>query len=43
VKSIYDVAAPIPGAAPAAESTNFLDAIRGLFREAAEAAGAKVL
>jgi hypothetical protein len=43
VKSIYVMAAPVPRPAPAPEASEFLDAIRSLFREAAKAAGAEVL
>jgi len=43
VKSIYSVAAPVPGAAPVPDASEFLDEIRSLFREATLAAGAKVV
>ncbi len=43
VKSIYSVAAPIAGAAPLPETSEFLDVMRALFKEAALAAGAEVI
>lgn len=43
LKSIYNIAAPVPGAVPVPETTDFLDAVRGLFKEAVAAAGAEVL
>jgi len=43
IRTIYETAAPVPEETPAEESVEFLDAVRDLFREAAEAAGAKVV
>lgn len=43
VKTIYNVAAPVPGVAPVPDASEFLDAIRTEFREAALAGGAEVL
>lgn len=43
IRGIYEDAAPIPGEVPVPEATEFLDAVRDMFRQAAEAAGAKVL
>ncbi len=43
IRDIYEMAAAIPGETPATEANDFLDVIRELFREAASAAGAKVL
>jgi hypothetical protein len=46
VKAIHNVAAPVPGGAPTYDAVLFLGAIRavrGLFEEAAPAAGAKVV
>jgi hypothetical protein len=42
IQGIYDVAAPIPLEIPSSESAAFLDRMRELFRDAAEAAGAVV-
>jgi energy-coupling factor transporter ATP-binding protein EcfA2 len=42
VRSIYEAAAPVPDSIPVPDASEFLDAVRALFREAAEAAGAKV-
>ncbi len=43
LKSIYATAAPVPGAVPVPEATQFLDAVRDLFKEAVAAAGAEVV
>jgi hypothetical protein len=43
IQGIYDVAAAVPSEIPTKESAEFLDRIRELFREAAEAASAKVM
>lgn len=43
IEYIYDVAVPVPGTTPARESNEFLDVVRKLFREAALAAGAKII
>jgi hypothetical protein len=43
VRAIYDAAAPTPGNVPTSATTDFLDEVRALFREAAVAAGAKVV
>lgn len=43
IRGIYETAAPVPGETPAPDASSFLDDIRGLFREAASAAKAKVI
>jgi energy-coupling factor transporter ATP-binding protein EcfA2 len=43
IRGIYEEAAPVPSEKPTSEAIEFLDKIRSLFREAAEAAGAKVI
>jgi hypothetical protein len=43
IRGIYETAAPIPGETPAAQSMDFLDVVREMFREATKAVGAKVL
>lgn len=43
VKTIYNVAAPVPGIAPVPATSEFLDVVRAMFKEAALASGAEVL
>jgi hypothetical protein len=43
IRGMCESAAPIPGEIPDPEASKFLDTIRSMFREAAEATGAKVL
>jgi hypothetical protein len=43
IRNIYEAAAPIPAEVPGAASTELLDVFRGLFREAADAADAKIV
>jgi predicted GTPase len=43
VKTIYSLAAPVPRPVPTPEASEFLDTIRSVFREAANAAGAVVI
>lgn len=43
VRAIHAAAAPVPGALPTSDATQFLDSLRELFRSAATAAGARVV
>ena len=43
IRDLYEDAAPIPGEVPEQESTDLLDGIRSMFKEAAEIAGAEVI
>lgn len=43
IRAIYEIAAPILGEIPDPEASQFLGTIRNMFRDAAEAVGAKVL
>jgi len=43
VRGVYELAAPVPGETPAKESVDFLDALRKMFRDAAETAGAETV
>ena len=43
IRGIYENAAAIPGETPDPEASEFLDVVRDMFRQAAEAAGAEVM
>lgn len=43
IRDVYEVAVAVPNEVPTAEAIDFLDAIREVFRQAAEAGGAKVV
>ncbi len=43
VRAIYTESAPIPSTLPIASASEFLDEVRGIFKEAAKAAGAKTI